>query len=43
MISLETRVRRKVWRLQNKLPGILALLFWLRSRAVSHRQDFGHF
>jgi hypothetical protein len=43
MISLETRVRLKLWLLQSKLPGVLALLSWLRSRAVPHRNDFGPF
>lgn len=43
MISLETRVRLKLWFLQSKLPGVLALLSWLRSRGVPHRKDFGPF
>lgn len=43
MISLETRVRLKLWFLQSKLPGVLALLSWLRSRAVPLRKDFGPF
>jgi hypothetical protein len=43
MISLETRVRLKLWLLQSKMPGVLALLSWLHSRAVPHRKDFGPF
>ena len=43
MISLETRVWLKLRWLTSKLPGVLALLAWLRTRAVPTRTDFGPF
>jgi hypothetical protein len=43
MISIDTRVRIKLCWLTSKLPGVLALLAWLRTRAVPARKDFGPF